>query len=137
MQKPFIDYSHEVRLVSSPFIRFTLISFALIFLILGVIGIFLPLLPTTPFILLASACYARSSVRFYNWLMNHPRLGPALRTWKEKRSISRKHKVLAVSLIVLTLSPTVILWVPVVSVKILLLVIGISVSLFIVTRPEA
>lgn len=135
-EREFIDYSHEVKLIASPYIRFFLVSCALVFLALGIIGIFLPLLPTTPFILLASACYARSSVKFYNWLMNHPRLGPPLRTWKEKRAIGRTHKIVAVALIALTIIPALIFWVPVLAVKIGLGLISASVSIFILTRPE-
>lgn len=134
--KLYVDYSHEVRLISSPVLRYLLIGCAVLFLTLGIVGIFIPLLPTTPFLLLASACYARSSVRFYNWLMNHARLGPPLRDWKEKKSISRKNKIIAVSLIAITIIPTVLFWIPVVAVKILLALIGGSVSLFILSRPE-
>ncbi|RZA12858.1 MAG: DUF454 domain-containing protein [Proteobacteria bacterium] len=137
MDKPvFVDYSHEVKLIGSPFIRFVLITFALVFLALGIIGIFLPLLPTTPFILLASACYARSSVRFYNWLMNQKTLGPPLRTWKEKGAISRKNKLISVGMIAITVIPAVIFWIPVVFAKFLVATICTSVSIFIWTRPE-
>ncbi|RZA18161.1 MAG: DUF454 domain-containing protein [Proteobacteria bacterium] len=132
----WIDYSSEVRLIASPFVRFVLVTFAVVCLILGIVGIFIPLLPTTPFLLLAAACYARSSVRFYNSLMNHRRLGPPLRDWKENRSISRKNKIIAVSLIAITLVPSILLWIPILAVKIGLSVIGVSVSLFLLTRSE-
>lgn len=135
--REFIDYSHEVKLIASPFPRYLLVTCALFFLVIGIIGIFLPLLPTTPFILLASACYARSSVRFYNWLMNHPRLGPPLRDWKVRGSISRKNKIIAVSMIAIMIIPTIIFWIPVFAVKVLLAVISGSVSVFILSRPES
>ncbi len=135
--KEWIDYSHEVRVSRSPFLRLLLSSLALIFLILGIIGIFLPVLPTTPFLLLASACYARSSVKFYNAMMNHSHLGPPLRTWKEKRAISRRNKVLAISLLTATALPSVVFWIPLMPVKWLVGLICVSVAAFLVTRPEA
>jgi uncharacterized membrane protein YbaN (DUF454 family) len=135
-REDWVDYSHEVRLVSSPIGRFLLIAAALLSLLLGILGIFLPLLPTTPFLLLAAACYARSSVRFYNHLMNHARLGPPLRAWKEKGSINRKVKIVAVSMIALTLGSSILFWIPLIAVKIALFVLGIGISLFIWTRPE-
>ena len=51
-------------------------------LALGVVGLFLPLLPTTPFLLLAAACFARSSEGLHRWLLDHPRLGPFIRDWE-------------------------------------------------------
>ncbi len=60
---------------------------------LGVLGIFLPLLPTTVFLLLAAACYARSSDRFYQWLINHRWLGRYIRNHYEGRGMSRRDKI--------------------------------------------
>ncbi len=65
---------------------------------LGVIGIFLPVLPTTPFLLLAAACFARSSPRFYHWLVDHPRLGPWIRDYLEGNGIPLKGKIYAIGL---------------------------------------
>ena len=64
-------------------------------LVLGVIGIFLPLLPTTPFLLLAAYCFQRSSPRLHNWLVNHPTFGPAIDDWQQHGAISRMAKVQA------------------------------------------
>jgi uncharacterized membrane protein YbaN (DUF454 family) len=135
--KNWIDYSHEVKLVRSPFIRFFLIAAAVAFLLLGIVGIFLPVLPTTPFLLLASACYARSSIRFYNAIMNHRHLGPPLRRWKENGAISRKNKIVAITVLSLSLIPTILWVIPVFAVKIFLTLLGLSVGTFIATRPEA
>ncbi|WP_163847916.1 YbaN family protein [Pseudooceanicola aestuarii] len=64
-------------------------------LALGGLGIALPLLPTVPFLLLATFCFARSSERLHNWLINHEKLGPPIRDWQENGAISRRAKVLA------------------------------------------
>jgi hypothetical protein len=64
-------------------------------LVIGVIGIVVPLLPTTPFLLLAAFCYARGSDKFEHWLLNHKHLGPPVRAWREHRVIRPWAKVLA------------------------------------------
>lgn len=62
---------------------------------LGIIGIFVPLMPTTIFLILAAWCFARSSKRAEAWLLQHRRLGPTVRAWRENGAIARKHKALA------------------------------------------
>jgi uncharacterized protein len=64
-------------------------------LLTGFIGIFLPLLPTTPFVLLAAFCFARGSPRWEAWLLAHPRFGPLVRDWRERRAIPLRAKQLA------------------------------------------
>jgi uncharacterized protein len=65
-------------------------------LLLGMLGIFLPLLPTTPFVLLAAWCFARGSARCEAWLLNHRRFGPLVRDWRERRAVPLRAKQLAV-----------------------------------------
>nr|WP_229034945.1 YbaN family protein [Alistipes putredinis] len=73
------------------------------FLGLGIVGVFVPLLPTTPFLLLAAALYVRSSPRLYAWLLNQKHLGPYIRNFRENRAIPLQAKIVSVSLIWLTM----------------------------------
>ena len=73
-----------------------------VFVALGILGAFLPLLPATPFLLLASACYIRGSDRLYRWLMGNRYLGPYIRNFQEKRGMPMKAKV--VSIVILWVS---------------------------------
>lgn len=70
---------------------------------LGIIGIFLPLLPTTPFLLLAAACFFRSSPRLYEWLLRHKHLGPYVRNFREHKAIPLRAKIISVSMVWITL----------------------------------
>ena len=68
-------------------------------LVLGIIGIFLPVLPTTPLLLLTAFCYYRGSERLYGWLMNHPQLGPYIKNFREHRMIPRRVKAYILTLL--------------------------------------
>lgn len=73
-------------------------------LVLGIIGIFLPVLPTTPFVLLAAACWARTSPRFHRWLHGHRVFGPMVRDWATRRAVPRRAKYLAFSMMAFSCS---------------------------------
>lgn len=82
----------------------TLLSFlGIVSLALGIAGIFLPLLPTTPFLLLSAWLFVRSSPRLYAWLTNHPRLGPYIRNFRENRAIPLRVKIVSVTMVWLTI----------------------------------
>jgi uncharacterized membrane protein YbaN (DUF454 family) len=85
--------------MTSGLLRILLIAGGTLCVALGVIGIFLPLMPTTVFLLMAAACYARSSERFYNKLITNRWLGPYIRNSREGRGMRRREK--AVTLVVL------------------------------------
>lgn len=73
-----------------------LITLGLVLVGLAFLGIFLPVLPTTPFLLLALACFAKSSEKLHEWLLKNKTFGPFLRQWHETRSMPRKAKVYAI-----------------------------------------
>lgn len=70
---------------------------------LGILGIFLPVLPTTPLLLLAAALFLRSNRKLYDWLLNHPKLGPYIQNFMVNKSIPLKIKVISVSMVWITL----------------------------------
>ena len=70
---------------------------------LGILGIFLPVLPTTPFLLLSAALFLRSHLGLYQWLMNHPKLGPYINNFLEHKAIPLHVKIVSVTLVWLTL----------------------------------
>jgi uncharacterized membrane protein YbaN (DUF454 family) len=83
--------------------KYLLIILGSICLALGVIGIFLPLLPTTPFLLLSAALYFRSSEKLYQWLIRQKYLGTYIRNFREHKAIPLRVKIVSVSLLWLTL----------------------------------
>jgi hypothetical protein len=85
-------------------VRYALLAVGWLSVLLGVIGIFVPVLPTTPFLLLAAACFVRSSRRFYHWLVDHRHLGPWIRDYLEGNGIPLKAKVYAIGLMWLSIA---------------------------------
>lgn len=83
---------HLLQLHDSPVMRGLYLSIGVTALFMGILGIFLPVLPTTPFILLAAGCFARSSERFHGYLLNHRIAGPIIYEWCEYRSVTRQVK---------------------------------------------
>lgn len=102
---------------------------------LAILGVALPLLPTTPFLLLSAACFARSSPTLHQRLLDHPRLGPVLRTWRDERAVPRSAKRRAYGLVVVAFAISITV-APLRLVRILLVVIGACLMIFLVRLPE-
>ncbi|HAG91211.1 MAG TPA: DUF454 domain-containing protein [Bdellovibrionales bacterium] len=100
------------------------------------IGAFLPILPTTPFILLAAWCFIKSSSKSYNWLQNHHWLGPPLKRWEKRGAISKLSKFVAISMITLSLA---LIWSKEIPTLIQLLATFclVGATTFILTRPHS
>jgi uncharacterized membrane protein YbaN (DUF454 family) len=99
---------------------------------LGIIGIFVPILPTTPFLLLAAACYMRSSERFYQWLTNNRIFGAYVRNYIEGRGMPIRTKIFTIFLLWLTIGLTIAFEVQNVVIRIVLICIAVGVTLHIV-----
>jgi uncharacterized membrane protein YbaN (DUF454 family) len=114
------------------------IALGWIFVAIGVIGIVTPILPTTPFLLLAAGCFAKSSVRFHTWLMTHPKLSQPIIDWQTNGVIRRPAKILATCLIVVNVSfPLFFIKTIPDHLKIIILIVISLVLLFIWTRPSS
>ena len=99
---------------------------------LGILGIFLPLLPTVPFLLLAASCYLKGSPYLYRWLLSHPYLGKIIREYKEDRTIPLKTKVYTILLLWVSIGISIFL-VSILWVRILLLLVAIGVSIHVLS----
>jgi uncharacterized membrane protein YbaN (DUF454 family) len=106
-----------------------------LFLGLGLLGVVLPVLPTTPFLLLAAGCFARSSPRLHHWLLTHPVFGRPIRNWEENGAISRRAKRLAVGSMAAVFALSLVLGLPwgVLLAQGALIAVGCA---FVLTRPD-
>ena len=118
----------------SPWCRYCLVGLGCLSIVLGVVGIFLPILPTTPFILLAAWSFARSSERFHLWLINHRRLGPIVHAWQSGEGIPRKVRNRVLLLLWFSLLSTALLLAKPWLVPVLLLV-GTSTTIYLMRQP--
>ncbi len=106
-----------------------------IFLGLGVVGIFLPVLPTTPFLLLTAYLWAKSSDRLYHWLLINKYFGEYIKRYREGLGIPLKTKILSVSTLWFTIVTSVIFFIPFLAVDILVLVVAVAVTYHILSKP--
>ncbi|MGD9116508.1 MAG: YbaN family protein [Dehalococcoidia bacterium] len=119
--------------------RYLLIATGTICLAVGIIGIFTPILPTTPFLLLAAVCYANSSARFHRWLLNNRVFGSYIRNYTEGRGIPLKVKIGTIALLWTTIGISI--WLvanTIVTVILLIVAAGVSLHIaFIRTRKDS
>ena len=115
--------------------RWLLMTCGTLCVALGVIGIFLPLMPTTVFLLMAAACYARSSDRFYQKLVNHRFLGVYIRNSRDGRGMRRRDKNITVGLLWISIGATMVWTTHAWWLRALLAAIAIGVTIHVVKIP--
>jgi uncharacterized membrane protein YbaN (DUF454 family) len=121
---------NECRRINS-WLKYLLIVIGTISVALAFLGIILPVLPTTPFLLLAAACYIRSSQRFYCWLINNRFFGKYIKNYREKKGIPQKVKIYIISLLWITILASTIFAVDLLAIRILLILIAVGVTVHI------
>lgn len=130
------DFTHHVRRHPSYTVRVALVVAGSGFVAVGLLGIFLPVLPTTPFLLVAAACYARASRRFYNALLKSRVFGPAILEWQQHRSIAWRTKLAAIGLMSLSLAVTIVFFVDNGWLRAALAAIGVAVAVYLYRIPS-
>lgn len=118
--------------MTAGFMKALLIACGTLCVALGVIGVFLPLMPTTVFLLLAAACYARSSERFHRRLVEHPWLGSYIR---QRHGMTARQKTITLILLWLTLAATVTWTAEAFWLRLVLVLIGLGVTLHVARLP--
>ena len=113
-------------------IKVLLITAGTFFIGVGIVGIFIPILPTTPFLLISAALYARSSKGFYNWLVNNKIFGRYIKNYREGKGIPLKLKIITIALLWITIVCSAIFAIVIFWVRFILIVIAIGVSIHII-----
>lgn len=121
--------------VKNRFNRYLLIIAGMISVFLAFLGIFLPLLPTTPFLLLAAFLFSKSSDKFYNWLINNKLFGSFIKNYREGKGVSRQAKFISLTSLWLVIGSTAIYAVQNIYIKILLLIIATAVTIHLLVIP--
>ena len=130
------DIRAELRLHASPAARLLFGLAGTVFVAIGLVGVVLPVLPTTPFLLLAAACYVRASERFYRWLLSAPAFGPLILEWRRYRSIPRRTKRVALALLAATLAVSIVFFLEHPYARAALAVLGVVLALWLYRIPS-
>lgn len=118
-------------------VRSFLIGVGTLSIALGVLGIFLPLLPTTPLLLLGAACYFRSSETLYNRLLANKWLGRYIKDFYEGRGIPLRAKIISITFLWLTMGITILFFVQVFWLRVILFLIGVGVTVFLLLQKTS
>ena len=102
-------------------------------MVVAIVGIIIPLLPTTPFLLLAAACFIRSSDSLYGWLISHRWLGPYIKNYRDHKAVTRRTKIFTILLLWGTLGFAAIWVTSVLAVRVLLLIVGVGVTVHVLS----
>jgi uncharacterized membrane protein YbaN (DUF454 family) len=128
---PKAPYQHR-----NPIVRYALFTLGWISFVLGMIGLLLPVVPTSPFLLLSAACFLRSSPRFYIWLTEHRWWGRYIRYFLDGQGIPRRIKVLILSMLWIMILSSAFLIVKIMWVSVTMMIIAGAVSIYIIKLPE-
>lgn len=124
------------KLVKSDLLRWLLIGCGWLAIAGGIVGIFLPLMPTVPLLLLAAACFARSSERFHTWLVEHDHLGPLIRDYLKNGAIPVRAKRMAIGMIWISFPASAFLFVQALWLRVLLIAIAAGITLYLLRLPS-
>lgn len=131
------DAQGKKRVVKSNLLRWALFTCGWICIVGGIVGIFLPLVPTVPFLLLAVACFARSSERFHTWLVEHDHLGPLIRDYLQGAGIPVRAKRMAIGMVWVSFPASTFLIARAWWLKLLLLATAVAITLYLCCLPTA
>ena len=125
---------HKAKESNNFFFKALWISLGSLFVALAAVGVALPGIPTTPFLILAAACYIRSSQKLYDWLISNKTFGPYLKDYREGKGIPKKAKMLAISMIILFVGSSVIFGIEDQILKIAVGVLGLTGLLYVIFK---
>lgn len=126
----------KIKIVKNPLLRFLIKTLGFLCILLGVMGILLPVLPTTPFLILAAICFSYSSQEFYEKIINHKKFGPSVKDYLEGKGIPKRAKKIAVTVLWISIGLSTYLVSPL-WLKVLLPCIAVYVSWFILKEPDS
>ncbi len=125
--------TENLQIHSNKLTRVLLIIAGWFFVILGIIGIFLPVMPTTIFLIIAAACFAKSSEKFYYRLLNNKYLGKLIKDYREQRGMPLRAKIIAITMMNIAIGYSAFFAVNLLWVKILLIIIAVGVTAYIIS----
>jgi len=130
------ENDEDLLVHQSPLVRALLKVAGALCVALGIVGVFVPIMPTTPFLLVAAACFARASPTLYRRLVASPRFGPLILEWRRHRSIPWRTKLFAMALMAISLSFSIVLFVRPAWLQVLVAIGGMGLLIFMYRIPS-